>query len=117
MSRTRNELEERVRERTAELTAANDALWRSEEKFRGFLESAPDAIVIVDESGRILLTNSQAEKLFGYAWVEALGRPVEFVVRGRLGAGNPRQRDAFFANPGSRPCGAAPELRGMTRIG
>jgi PAS domain-containing protein len=45
---------------------AEEAIRRSEERVSGLLQSAPDAIVVIDQGGRITLANGQAEKMFGY---------------------------------------------------
>jgi protein-histidine pros-kinase len=85
---------------------------RPEEQFRALLEAAPDAMVIVNQAGRIVLVNSQTEKLFGYTREALLGQPIEILVPQRFREKHPAHRDAYFADPHLRPMDAGLELFG-----
>lgn len=81
-----------------------------EAKFRGLLESAPDAIVIVDSRGDIVVANSQAGHLFGYSQVELLGQSIEMLLPERLRDSHQGHRGAFSARPLTRPMGSGLDL-------
>jgi protein-histidine pros-kinase len=82
---------------------------REETLFRGLLEAAPDAMVIVDASGRVQLVNAQVEMLFGYDRSELIGQPVEVLVPARF-ADHVGFRQGYLDEPRTRPMGLAGEL-------
>ncbi len=92
-------------------------LGTAENKFRRMLESAPDAMTIVDKAGTIRLVNEQAEKVFGYARGELIGRPVEILIPERFGAVHPGHRSHYFADPKMRTMGIDLELYGRRKTG
>jgi PAS domain S-box-containing protein len=85
-------------------------LKEAEEKFRRVVETAPDAIVLVNPEGRIVMTNPRAEHMFRYAQQELIGQPVEILVPDRFRRGHAANRSAYLRKPVIRFMGAGQEL-------
>jgi PAS domain S-box-containing protein len=67
-----------------------------EERFRGLLDAAPDALIVTDEKGRIALVNQHAERLFGYGRGDLIGQPVEMLLPLPLREGHVERRRRYL---------------------
>jgi two-component system sensor kinase FixL len=104
--------------RAAEMRAAAVELkWKAEQRFRKLLDSAPDAMVIVDARGVIVDVNSTVTSLFGFPRGELLGQDVDVLVPARLREEHRRERQAYLGNGTSRPMASNLELRGLHKDG
>ncbi len=90
---------------------------QAEANFRGLLEGAPDAIIVVDGEGVIRIVNQQTETLFGYSRDELLGRSIEMLVPDRVRHRHQGHRMAYLAAPERRPMGIGLQLNGRRRDG
>jgi PAS domain S-box-containing protein len=88
-----------------------------ESQFRALLEAAPDAMVIVDGQGTVVLVNSQTERLFGYARAELIGQKVEVLVPTRFRGRHPQHRAAYSSDSRVREMGSGLELYALRRDG
>ena len=106
-------------EETMVMSAVRDITGRkkAEQEFRGLLESAPDAMVIVNREGKIVLVNSLAVTLFGWKREELLDQKVEMLVPERFRKVHPGDRVGFFATPKPRAMGVGLELYGLRKDG
>ncbi len=106
----RRRAEQRALEMTTDLRVA-------EERTRSIIQGAPDAMLVVDRSGRITEVNLATEVLFGYAADELRGEPVEVLLPDELGEIHRRHRADYVTAPRRREMGADLELLGKTRSG
>jgi PAS domain S-box-containing protein len=90
---------------------------QSDDTFRLIVEAAPNAIVVIDESGRIVIVNAQTEKLFGYDRAELIGQAIELLVPKRFRSHHPEVRESFFIDARARPMGAGRDLFGLRKDG
>src|SRR5579885_1365813 len=84
---------------------------------RGFLELSPDALVIDDQQGTILLVNELAAALFGYRQEELAGQQLEVLLPGRFRASHVAHRARYVTAPRRRPMGAGLDLVGKRKDG
>ena len=90
---------------------------RLEERFRQVVEAAPNAMVMVDREGRIVLVNAQTEKLFGYSREELFGKTIESLVPERFRTTHDGYRSAYFDDLEPRPMGIGRDLHGLRKDG
>lgn len=106
-ARTKQALEQEV----------EDLRTQADEKFRGLLESAPGAMIIVNAAGQIVLVNSQTEKLFGYRREELLGQSIETLIPAPFHDKHQGHRAGYFADPRARPMGEMLDLSSLRQDG
>ncbi|MBO0732924.1 MAG: PAS domain S-box protein [Methylocapsa sp.] len=94
-----------------------DELWRSQDRFQRAVESAPNAMIMINRAGRVVMLNLQAEVLFGYTRDEIFAHPVEKLIPARFRKRHREERIAFFASPQSRPMGAGRDLFALKKDG
>ncbi|MCW5637169.1 MAG: PAS domain S-box protein [Rubrivivax sp.] len=86
-------------------------------RYQGLLEHAPDAIVIVNDIGRIVLFNARARQMFGRDTAEVIGEPIELLLPERLRQAHVHHRNGFLSAPRMRPMGEGLQLHGVRRNG
>jgi PAS domain S-box-containing protein len=104
------------RRRAAESIRRLEAQHEADAKIHALLESAPDAIVITDDQGRVVLINAETEQMFGYPRADLLGKPVDLLVPERFRAAHALHR-ADYNPTGRRAMGAGRQLVGLRSDG
>lgn len=99
------------------LQNSNEELHKSEDKFRKLVESAPDAIVVVNSEGNILLVNSQTVKMFGFTREELINKPYEIMIPEHLKKKHRGRCAGYFVNPIATSIGHDLEIYASTRDG
>jgi len=99
------------------LGAAIVASKRAENTFRNVLNAAPDGMLVVDQSGKIVMTNAEAEKLFGYTKDEMIGQPLEFLVPMDSRGAHEKHRATFWRDPSKRPMSQGMKLAARRKDG
>src|SRR5204862_4708539 len=83
---------------------------KAEERFRLVVESAPNAMILVNQEGIITLVNKQTEVLFGYVRSELIGQKLEVLLPDRFSGDHSKHRDVFFKKPQTRSMGVGRDL-------
>lgn len=89
----------------------------AEERFRSMVEGAPNAMIMADETGRIVLANAQAERMFGYTRQELIGQAVEMLVPHAHRRSHVTLREDYQREPQLRSMGAGRDLHGVRKDG
>ncbi|MCP5136651.1 MAG: transporter substrate-binding domain-containing protein [Gammaproteobacteria bacterium] len=89
----------------------------AEKRFAALMESAPDAMVVINRGGELVLVNSQVEKVFGWSRQELLGNKIEMLLPESIRKAHVGFREKFFDEPHTRPMGAGLELTAVRRGG
>ncbi len=90
---------------------------RAEQRFRLAVEASPNGMIMVDRTGRIILANTETEKMFGYPRDELMGQPIEVLVPERLRGHHPLHRQEFMKKPQTLLLGAGRDLYGRRKDG
>jgi len=93
------------------------ALHKSEALAQAVLESASEAIILIDAGGRITVVNPAAERMFGYDRADLLGQSLEILLPERLRGVHAGHRTGYFAAPRARPMGIGLDLAGLRKDG
>ncbi|MFT5356262.1 MAG: PAS domain S-box-containing protein [Polyangiales bacterium] len=101
----------------ADARAAQEKAEEAEHRSTVVVESAPNAMVMVDNTGTIVLVNAETERIFGYQREEMLGQTIELLIPNRYHDGHPDVRDQFFESPEARAMGARQDTFGLHKNG
>jgi two-component system, LuxR family, sensor kinase FixL len=105
------------RPQTGALSQQEASDFAAERRFRVIVEAAPNAMVMSNAAGEIVMVNAQAERVFGYPRDELIGNPIEMLVPERFRPGHPSMCAGFHADPRPRPMGAGRDLYGLRKNG
>ncbi len=97
--------------------ALRDLAIASEARFSELLDTAPDAMIVVGDDGKIQLVNAQTERVFGYSRENLVGQPLDLLLPERFRRGHSAHLARFFRDPGARPMGSGLELYGQRSDG
>jgi PAS domain S-box-containing protein len=89
----------------------------ADSRFQALLEAGPDAVIVVNQKGEIVLANTQLEKLFGFSRHDLLGKKVETLMPERFRDAHSSHRVGFFSDPRTRAMGLRPDLYGLRKDG
>jgi PAS domain S-box-containing protein len=88
-----------------------------DENFTQFIESVPDAMILSDPKGRIVMVNTNTERMFGYSRNELIGKEVEILVPARARSTHQQERGVYYADPSIRKMGVGRELSACNKDG